>query len=246
MSKNSPRHTTQLQRRTLYAELCWSFKRGHGRVPPLFLSEEEYRHVKDEFVARDAGRHLRRLQLRQTPPRPSSNPLPALDATDELRSLLWPIHRWQGQAVFAANHKQYEEAKAELKQLGKELKRIANALIPPKPRFSKLRGNPEFLPFYAERFFFWTLLHEEYKVLDKVRRNRNLFLSDLKRHYAYLDLPSDFDTAIVNSPHANALKDVGARFNVAADSILSLMHAWLGPRIQFRKKHTRERLPATS
>lgn len=240
MSKKLPCNT-QLQRETLYAELCRSWKRAYRREPPLFLSMEEYRGAKDEFVARDVGRHLRRLHLRQTPARPSISldALVALDAMDELRSLLWPIHRWQGKAASAVTHEQYEKAKAELKRLGKELKRIANTLVPPKPRFSKLKRDPEFLSFYAERFFFWTLLHEEYQVLcrDKWKRNPGLALSELKRHYAYLDLPPDFDdTTMQNSPHANACQDVAARFNVEPESILPLINKWLGPRTRSRLK----------
>lgn len=221
--------TNEFQRRSLYRDLCRAFR----RKPPLFLSEKEFQGAKHEFIVRDVGRHLGSLRRSQTPPlpaKPISEILP-LDAMDELQSLLWPIHIWQGRAAFGTNARAYAEATAKLKQFRSEMKRIANSLVPPKPRFSKLREDPsQFLSFYAERFLFWTLLHEEVTVLHQRRRNQSLVLGELKRHYAYLDLRSDFDEKVGSSPNANALEDVAERFGLKADSVPVLLSQWLGSR----------------
>ena len=226
--------TRQFQPKTLYAE----FRRAFRRTPPLFLSEKEFDGAKDEFVAREVGRRLEHLRRSYAPLRPEElSTRLGLDAMAELEQLLWPIHIWQGRAAFAVKNEQYERAKVELKRLEMELKRIAKELVPPKPRFSKLKEDPlQFLRFYAERLFFWTLLHEERKVLGRRRRNPNLIFSELKQRYAYLDLPSDFDEKVGSSPGANAREDVAERFGLKADSIPPLLTRWLGSRKLSRQK----------
>ena len=255
MSKNSPRHTTasregrlqktppvrglvaelplskwtrQFQPNTLYTDLCRAFRRD----PPLFLSKKEFHGAKDEFVAREVGRrlerHRRSYSLRHPPIRAKElSTRFGLDAMAELEQLLWPIHIWQGRAAFSKNNKQWEKAKEELKRLGGELKKIANSLIPPKPRFSKIKEDLlRFWCFYAERAFVWILLRVEFRNLCRQGKTRSTALKELKQHYAYLDLPSDFDMRVSRSPGYNVREDVAKRFGLKASSIKPLLSRW--------------------
>ena len=218
--------TDAFQRQSLYRNLCLAFR----RKPPLFLSEKEFQGAKHEFIARDVGRHLERLRRSQTPPlppKPISEILP-LDAMNELQALLWPIHTWQGRAAFATNARAYAEATAKLKHFRSELKRIANSLVPPKPRFSKLKEDPlSFLCFYADRLFFWTVLHNDYKAFGTGRRNEALVLSGLKKAYSFVTFPEDLDTRLKTPVGASALEDVAKEFGLSAESIPPLLSRWL-------------------
>lgn len=204
------------RRRTFYRALCEALDRGDGS---LFLSQEQFEVAEREFIRSEAWERWPQIPLLPTPKQ-----LP-VGVKEALRPLMSRIYYWQCKAALAKDETQYDRAKEELQRLVMELKRIAATLVPPKPRFSKIKRDLYgALLLFTRRLFFWVLMHEEFKALRQKRKDTSTALRKLKQHYSsYLPLPSDFDSRVLSPPRDNAQQDVAEEFGLHPDSVPVLL-----------------------